>query len=308
LPSGAEDDLTGGGASGESGSATEGPTQPKESEPKPPAGTANATGGNAAGGNAAGGNAAGGRASSGSSGSSGAAPDAAGNGGAATPPDAGIAGEPNTPEPPETACDAPVHDTWDAPLGTAYSGWKVDFGDPRVDLANQRLIVSYDDIAARKTPLVGGYYLTAEVTFEGYTVLTPYPYVSEMLLPSLRRNAAGTGVQLGSTQYGQSNVWHDDLPAGFAGKTLIDTNKVLVTTYIKASSKALAVKVQSGDQIYRSGWLTGFTWPETNLGVFRYVGENNSSVYGGASDVLYVGSVVGCQGLSDAAVAAHYDD
>jgi hypothetical protein len=294
-PSDPENDLTGEGASGAGGRTTEGPDQAPEPEPKPPAGTATPSGGNASGGTL--------------SGSGGSAPDTAGSGGGVTPPDEGMAGEPNSPElPPETGCDSPVHDTWDAPLGASHSGWKVEFGDPRVDLASQRLIVSYDDVAARKAPLVGGYYLTAEVTFEGYTVLTPYPYVSETLLPSLRRNAAGTGIQLGSTLYGQGNAWHDELPAGFAGKTLTDTNQVLVTTYIKASSKALAVKVQSGAQIYRSGWLTGFTWPQTNLGVFRYVGENNSSVYGGASDVVYLGPVDGCQGLSDDAVSAHYDD
>jgi hypothetical protein len=280
-PKESENGVTDRGAGGDHGSTTNGP------------------------GNASGGNAAGGDAVS----SGGAATDTAGSGGSATPPDAGMAGEPNPPElPPELGCDAPIHDTWDAPLGTGHSGWRVEFGDPRVDQASQRLIVSYDDVAARNAPLVGGYYLTAEITFEGYTVLTPYPYVWEVLLPSLRRNAAGTGLQLGSTKYGQGNVWHSDLPVGFAGKTLTDTNKALVTTYIKASSKALAVKVQSGDQIYRSGWVSGFTWPETNLGLFRYVGENNSSVYSGASDVVYVGPVDGCQGLSDAAVAQHYDD
>lgn len=271
-------DLTDGGAGGERGGTTDEP--------------ASASGGNAADSDAA------------SSGG-----DAAGGGGGVTPPDAGMAGEPNTPElPPETGCDSPVHDRWDAPLGAGHSGWRVEFGDPRVDVASQRLIVSYDDVAARNAPLVGGYYLTAEVTFEGYTVLTPYPYVWEVLLPSLRRNAAGTGLQLGSTKYGQGNVWHDDMPAGFAGKTLTDTNKALVTTYVKASGKALAVKVQSGDQIHHSGWVSGFTWPETDLGLFRYVGENNSSVYGGASDLVYVGPIDGCQRLSDAAVAQHYDD
>jgi hypothetical protein len=295
-PRDTEDDLQAQGASGEGGRAAGGPDQPREREPQPAADPANGTAGDYGG-------------SGSGSGGSGSGGSGSGGSGSGTPTGSGVAGEPSPPEvPPDTGCGSPVHDTWEAPLGTSHSGWVVEFGDPRVDLASERLIVSYDDVAARKAPLVGGYYLTAEVTFEGATVLTPYPYVSGVLLPSLRRNASGDGVQLGSTQYGLGNAWHSDLPAGFAGKTLSDTNKVLVTTYIQASNRALAVKVQSGDQTYRSGWITGFTWPETDLGVFRYVGENNSSVYGGASDVVYVGAIDGCQALSDAAVAAHYDD
>lgn len=39
----------------------------------------------------------------------------------------------------------------------------------------------------------------------------------------------------------------------------------------------------------------------------RYVGENNSRVYQGNSDRIYVDPVSGCQALSDAAVAALFD-
>jgi hypothetical protein len=39
----------------------------------------------------------------------------------------------------------------------------------------------------------------------------------------------------------------------------------------------------------------------------RYVGENNSRVFNSPSDRIYVDPVSGCQGLSDAAVAALYN-
>jgi hypothetical protein len=55
--------------------------------------------------------------------------------------------------------------------------------------------------------------------------------------------------------------------------------------------------------VYRSGWVTDFHWPQTNLGIMRYVGENNSGVAGG-SDLIYVGAVSGCQDLTDSAVDA----
>jgi hypothetical protein len=203
-----------------------------------------------------------------------------------------------------SSCSAPIHDTWQSELG-AHGGWELEFGDPYVDTANGRLVVSYDDVASRQQAFAGGYYVSAEITFEGSTVLTPYPYVSGVALPSLRRNAAGTGIDLGSTEYGVSNTWQQ-APAGFAGVTIPGTQTVRVTTYIKAASKALAVKVQAGAHTYRSGWVTGFTWEKTNLGIFRFVGENNSSVYAGQSDRVYVGVVDGCQELSDSAVEQFY--
>jgi hypothetical protein len=40
----------------------------------------------------------------------------------------------------------------------------------------------------------------------------------------------------------------------------------------------------------------------------RYVGENNSGVYHGGSDKIYVSPVSGCQKLSDATVEALFEN
>jgi hypothetical protein len=215
------------------------------------------------------------------------------------------------PEPqlePEPGCDSPVHDTWDSPLGAAGApgGWHVEFGDPRVDLAEHELIVSYDDVATRNAPLEGGYAMSADVTLSGYTVLTPYPYVWEVTVPSLRRNAEGTGIELGATSYGQGNVWRTDLFPGFGGVAVAGTIKARVTTYVKAESEEYAIKVEAAGKVYRSGWLGDFTWAKTNLQIFRFVGENNGYALGGDSDVLRIGKVDGCHELKDDDVAARY--
>jgi hypothetical protein len=209
---------------------------------------------------------------------------------------------------PEPGCDAPVHDTWEQALGTGGVGnWHVEFGDPHVDLATHELIVSYDDVATRDDKLVGGYAMSAEVTLSGYTAFTPYPKVWEVVVPTLRRSLQGTGVELGATSYGSGNPWRTDLFPGFGGVTLLGTTKVRVTTYVQADSEQYAIKVEAGDKVVRSGWLGDFHWADTNLQVFRFVGENNSAG-GGDSDVLRVGAVDGCQKLSDADVLKRYSE
>jgi hypothetical protein len=229
----------------------------------------------------------------------------AGSGGASPEsPYGGQAGEPNDAEPREPDCAVPIADGWNHPLGSDQTPWVLEFGDPHVDASEQRLVVTYDDIAKRDEELRGGYYLSARVTFEGGTVFTPYPYVWQVALPSFRRNAAGTGIELGSTAYGTFESWRV-APVGWGGVT-IPTKELVVVAYVKAGAKAYAVKAIAGAAVYRSGWVTGFTWEDTNLGVMRYVGENNSGVYNGSSDALYVSPVSGCQSLSDAAVEAAY--
>ncbi|HEX2877044.1 MAG TPA: hypothetical protein VHP33_37595 [Polyangiaceae bacterium] len=228
-----------------------------------------------------------------------------GGGDAVQPPEEGSAGEPNIPEPPgEPDCTTPLADDWTAALGSAGSEWRVEFGDPRVDAEQHRLVVSFDDVAGRATAYQGGYYVTAEVTLEGGTVLTPYPYSNEMRWPSLRRS--GSGVELGAAKYGSGEPWTTSDWPGFSGVVIAGTKSVTLTTYVKASSKAVAVKVSYGGHDYRSGWVSGFTWPQTNLGVMRYVGQNNSRVYSG--DAVYVGPLRGCQKLTDAAVEAAFQD
>ena len=231
----------------------------------------------------------------------------AGTGGGVEPPDQGTAGEPNIPDPPvDPNCASPLAEDWTHALGSVGSNWEIQFGDPSVDVTNHRLVVTYDDVAARKTAYDGGYYVAAEVTLEGGTVLTPYPYSNEMRWPSLRRSSTGSNVELGCAKYGSAEHWTTSDCPGFSGTTIAGTTTVLVTTYVKAVTKAVATKVAYGAQTYRSGWVSGFTWPQTNLGIMRYVGENNSAVHAG--DPVYVGPLRGCQNLSDAAVDALFND
>jgi hypothetical protein len=211
---------------------------------------------------------------------------------------------------PEPGCDSPVHDAWDSPLGTAGSpgGWHVEFGDPRVDLDAHELIVSYDDVATRNEQLVGGYVMAAEVSLSGYTVLTPYPYVWEVIVPSLRQSADGTGIDLGATSYGQGNQWRTDSFPGYGGVNVAGTTKARVTTYVQNESQQYAIKVEAGGKVFRSGWLGDFTWQKTNLQIFRFVGENNSYASAAGSDELRVGPVDGCQKLDDADVLKRYSE
>lgn len=210
-------------------------------------------------------------------------------------------------DPPTPQCDSLVVEDWSQGLGL-NSRWRVDFGDPVVDTVNHRLVLSYDDVAARNTELTGGYVIEADVTLVGGTVLTPYPYASELLLPSIRRSSTGTGIDLGSTQYGTTRTWDS---AGWPGvaASIAGSNQVHVAMYVKNTSvKAEAVKVTYGGQVYRSNWATDFHWRQTNLGIVRYVGENNSAVFSSNSDRIYVGPLSGCEKLSDARVAALFDE
>jgi len=250
------------------------------------------TGGTNAGGTDSGGTTAGGTTAGGTGGGTTA-------GGTST---GGMAGAPNV----DPSCAAPIQEGWTAAIDTRGSDWTVAFGDPWVDVANHRLVVSYDDVASRQTAYEGGYYVAAEVTLEGGTVLTPNPYSNELRWPSLRRTGSGNGVELGADQYGVTNSWSSGDWPNFSGVTLTGTTKVLLTSYVKASAKAFAVKVTYGGKSYRSGWVSGFTWKETNLGVLRYIGENNSSAFAG--DAVYVGPLSGCQNLSDAAVQASFEN
>ena len=245
----------------------------------------------------------------GSGNTSGGGKGSAGNGGTimVQPPEEGGAGEPNVPEPPlDPNCPLAIAEGWTAPIDSAGSSWHVQFGDPRVDVANHRLVVTYDDVASPISPYAGGYYVKTEVTLEGGTVLAPYPHATEMRWPSLRRSSSGSAIELGATKYGSTEVWTTNDWPGFSGASIAGTKTVTLTTYVKATAQALAVKVSYGDHTYRSGWISGFTWPETNLGILRYVGENNSRVYSG--DAVYVGPLSGCQKLSDAAVNAAFQD
>jgi hypothetical protein len=217
----------------------------------------------------------------------------------------GTAGAPIVVGPP--GCDSPVTEDWSQPLGPS-NRWELTWGDPRVDTANHRLVLSYDDIVLRRAELTGGYYVTTEVTILGETAFTPYLWTKDVNLPSIRKNAEGSGMDFGIMYYAHSDTWSStgwqNGATGHAGG-----DKMLVTVYVRnGTDKGQALKVVYENKVYRSEWVTYFNdWPDTNLGKLRYVGENNSSAYGVVEDKIYVGPIVGCQNLSDAAVTALFN-
>ena len=261
----------------------------------PHAGGSSGTGG--AGGSITGGSAAGGAPHAGGSSGTG------GAGGSITGGLGGLGGSGgNVIDPPiDPTCQSPIAETWTEPLSKTGL-WHTAWGDPVVDTAQHRLVLSYDDVAERGAPYNGSYYVESDVTIVGGTAFTPYPYTSEVLLPTLRRDAAGSGIQLGATQYGPTS-WSASGWADLSGSVIAGASKLHVVAYMQVTSKKFALKVSYAGKVYRSAWVTDFHWANTNLGVMRYVGENNSSVYSGKGDLIYVDSASGCQGLSDAAVA-----
>lgn len=180
-------------------------------------------------------------------------------GGVSDPPDPGAAGDPNVVDPAvDPNCAHPLFENWTAPL-SSNGPWKKAFGDPAVDTTNHQLVISFDDVAERTQPYEGSYYLESDVTFEGGTAFTPYPYASEVILPSLRRDATGTGIELGATQYGPKS-WSVSGWGSASGQVLAGATKLRVGAYLQVASKKFAVKVSFGDEVYRSSWVTGFDW------------------------------------------------
>jgi V8-like Glu-specific endopeptidase len=198
-------------------------------------------------------------------------------------------------------CFSPIEQLWSQPLGTPGSAWRASWGDPVTEPADVRLRLSHDDIAERTHPIAGSYYISHELTLSGGTTFTPYPYVSATDLPSIRRS--GADMQLGGASYG--GRWSDVLPAGFAGKRVPGVLKARATTYVKAGSREMAMKVEAGGKVYRSGW-TSYPAPGTDLSRFRFVGENISGVYSGPDDYVYVGQLAGCVDMSEGDIDMRY--
>lgn len=224
-----------------------------------------------------------------------------GGGSNVSEPAAGAGGDTSVPEPVEPS---PIVEDWSEPLSKA-SDWYAAFGDPKVDTDKHQLVLSYDDVAQRTEPYAGSYYAESDVTIAGKTVFTTYPYCFEVLLPSLRRDSSGTGIQLGLTQYAGS--WSNSGWGDASGSVIAGTPTLHVAYYMQRAAKKFAVKLSYGDKVYRSAWVTDFHWKDTDLGIMRYVGENNSSMYLQGGDAIYVDQVSGFQGLSDDAVAAAFE-
>jgi hypothetical protein len=204
-------------------------------------------------------------------------------------------------------CLDPIVEDWSAPLGESER-WSIAWGDPYVDSQYHRLVVTRDDVATRNAAFKGGYYATAQITVNGYVPLAVYPFAKQGVWPSLRLDAAGD-LELGGTIYGETEVWHNQGWPNQHGAVISGTHTASVTFYVKAGAQAAAAKVRHDGKVWRSGWVTGpFIWPDTNLGIFRYVGQNNSYANETSEETIYVGRVSGCQGLSDDEIQAKFDN
>ena len=202
------------------------------------------------------------------------------------------------------AADA-FDEPWKTDFGAAGSAWNSVFGDPAIDVANGRLRLSTDDVVDRAIPIAGSYYITHDLTLSGGTVFTPSVYLDSLeraSLPSIRRSA--NDMQFGGDFYAGS--WSDSDPAGFAGKRAAGVLTARVTTYVRGQSKQLAVKVEAAGAVFRSGWTAPLTQPKTDVTIYRFIGENNSSIYSGSDDYVYVGALHGCARMSDADVEGAY--
>jgi hypothetical protein len=202
-----------------------------------------------------------------------------------------------------TGASAPFSDPWTSNFGASGNGWSKTWGDPVVETPNDRLRLSSDDIATRDKPISGSYFISHDLTLSGGTPFTPTVYTDTPFLPSIRRS--GNDMQLGGDSYG--GAWDDAQPPGFGGRLVKGVLTGRVTTYVKAQSRQLAMKVEAGGAVYRSGWTPPLTWPQTNFATFRLVGQNNASIYAGADDYVYVGPLHGCSGLDDAVVESVYN-
>jgi hypothetical protein len=67
----------------------------------------------------------------------------------------------------------------------------------------------------------------------------------------------------------------------------------------------MAVKVEAGGKVYRSGWAS-YTAPGNDLSKFRLVGENIPGVYPGTDDAVYVGPLAGCAGMFEGELDTRY--
>lgn len=218
------------------------------------------------------------------------------------------------------ACTSPIHTTWADTLhtpgappddGAHDSDWTLAHGNsstvPASNPDRSRLMLTYDDVVKKRAPVDGSFYISHELELEGATVFTPYPHTSGVLLPSIRRS--GDDMQLGGARYGVGVPWSDSEPTGFAGRRMLGTLKAVVTTYVKAQDKRIAMKVEADGVVHRSGWTAQLTDPITDMSKFSFIGENNSkgTPSDGGNNAVFVGPLGGCAGLSDAEVEALYN-
>jgi hypothetical protein len=204
-------------------------------------------------------------------------------------------GSPNvTPKP----CD-PITETWRHSLGDPEMPWRKTFGDPAVSTVAGVLYLTYDDVVTHEAGFSGSYYFTFYIAFITEVVFHPNFFVvrseSTPNHPALWFTKGH--IKLGGKSYGEATF---GTFGDFTGQELAGAG-ASVTIYVKGESEALAVKVDDGIAIYRSGFVT---LPVPDTRTIALVGSNYLGVKDGEAR-LYPFS--GCQNLSDAEVQAVYE-
>lgn len=183
----------------------------------------------------------------------------------------------------------PIDDHFTAPLSTTSTPWKSVFGNPSNDTANDRLVLTYDDVVSR-APVTGGYAVRYTATFNGDMAIYPDFGISNLSTnyPALRR--VGSSLQLGGLMYGKTHTWGS--AGAFVGQSFPGST-AQVTLFVKSGDKQIAMKANVGGAVTKSGFVQ---YPAFNSQVLQLVGGNNSGSSGASSTI---GSVQGCYGLDD---------
>lgn len=203
------------------------------------------------------------------------------------------------------SCPIAINDPWNATrypaaLSKTSSPWWLRFGDPAVDVATERLFLTYDDIAQR-TQFAGAYAFTFTVTFTGAGAFhldfeaTAAAAMISAYEPAIR--FANGQLTLGGLKYGVA------MPFGtfgtFTGQTA-SASSANVTFYVR--SGAVAARVIIAGTTYRSGFVT---IPNLNASSGLWlVGANSNSDGTGRAALT---ALTGCAGFTDDELTAVYN-
>ncbi len=189
-----------------------------------------------------------------------------------------------------------VDDHWTAPLSSSSAPWRTTWGNPATTSADT-LALSFDDVV-RRAPLAQGYALRFRATFNGGDMAI-YPDFGipgfTGNYPAIRR--VGGTLTLGGLAYGRDRSF--GTAGAFTGQQ-VSADVADVALFVKASARAVAMRVQMNGSVYRTGFI-----PYANLdpGLLQLVGGNNS---GSATSKTTLSPIVGCAGMEDAWVDEMY--
>jgi hypothetical protein len=191
-----------------------------------------------------------------------------------------------------------ITDHWLQPLTDTSTPWAMAFGDPFVDTTSRQLSLSFDDVVRRTPGYRGSYYLKFQIGVDDGAV-TFHPNfngvsgVDAPNHPALRFDSGR--VTLGGDTYAGAGF---GTFGAFTGQELV-TNTAMVTIYVKAEQRSIAMKVQTDDTAAGSGFQQVSA---SDVTAPLLVGANNDGSNGRAT----LTSLVGCDGLTDAQVQAAY--